>query len=151
MKVRQGFVSNSSSSSFIIGVGKIKDRSALKKLLPKSSYDCYCDILSTTALLNKNYHDYGVRGDWLTVIANVNSEPEVSIKFDPDGDDDYFVVNIGNNEGDQAFWRNDMGDLDYGRVNDEWFGGDQRKILEILKNKDLFHEVQYRIGVDRNG
>lgn len=35
MKIRNGFVSNSSSSSFIIGIAKVADEKALKKILKK--------------------------------------------------------------------------------------------------------------------
>lgn len=152
MKIRQGFVSNSSSSSFMIGIGKIKDKESFMELIKdiKNDYRCDCRVFSTTAILEGGDWDMPhFRGSELYVTAHVNNEPEVSIRFNHGGDDEYFVVNVGNNEGDSAFW--DGYELDYEKVDENWFVGDQGKLLQILKNKDLFHEVDYRIGAERDG
>jgi hypothetical protein len=41
MKIRNGFVSNSSSSSFIIGAARIKDSAAVKATLQSEGFPCY--------------------------------------------------------------------------------------------------------------
>jgi len=154
MKVRQGFVSNSSSSSFIVGVGKIKSLDSFQKWAKKNKVtlgtENYSDIrLKTTSdILKNDGWDFGVDGNQLYVEEPVNSGGRVYSDFDPAGDDFYCIVCIGNNEGDDQFWTGD--DMDYD-IDQSYFCGEQEAILEMLENGDLLEGVSSHFGAARNG
>ncbi len=156
MKIRKGFVSNSSSSSFIVGAGKIKDLAKFKARMKKdglssegSFYEKDIAIHSTTDLLeNQGGWDYGIEnGKTLCVTACVNSNPQVSTKFDPSKEEFYCIVNIGNDEGDDSFWNGD--EMNY-NIDVNYFGGNQAKVIELLQS-DLLKDCTWDVGVDRNG
>jgi len=162
VKTRQGFVSNSSSSSFIVGVAKIKksETAQFKKWLFDlnkergcQDYDRETQVLSTTDVLRAKDHSYFIECDGESVIvdAEVNTEPTVSIKLDASKDDEYFVVHIGNDEGDGNFWNEYSGNYDYDKVDEDYFTGYQKEILNVLMGSGFFSNVDYKIGAARNG
>jgi len=154
MKLRQGFVSNSSSSSFIVGVGKVKSLDALKKWAKDNKVtlgtENYSDIrLKTTSdILKNDGWDYGIEGPNLYVEEPVNSGGRVYSKFDVAGDDFYCIVCIGNDEGDQQFWNGY--DMDYD-IDQDYFTGDQAAILTMLEKGDILEDVSFNFGAERNG
>lgn len=168
MKIRTGFVSNSSSSSFIIGIGKVtkNKRSRFKEwynkiTLGNTFYEGEVNFLTSEEIFNKDVHDYipddieyDYDKDELVVKAPVNSEPEIRMPFDPldiDRDSEYFLVTLGNNEGDSAFYDYGSEELIYDKVDDDWFEEKQKKILDVLNSGDFFNDVRVKIGADRNG
>jgi hypothetical protein len=157
MKVRNGFVSNSSSSSFIIGLGKIKDigkfRSFLrKKGLKENSEYLYTMTTSELLAVPKCYWDIkaNVKSKLISVAANVNSSPYVSIHFDPAIEETFVIVNVGNNEGDKKFWNEHTQELEWDKVNDDWFEGEQAELISLLKSNILENAI-YLVGAERNG
>jgi len=154
VKTRQGFVSNSSSSSFIVGVGKVKSLDAFHKWAKKNKVtigtENYSDVrLKTTSdILKADGWDFGVRGETVYVEEPVNNGGEVSCDFDPAGDDFYCIVCIGNNEGDDQFWNGHDMDYDIGQ---DYFYGDQSAVLEMLESGDLLEGVSSNFGAARNG
>jgi len=158
MKIRSGFVSNSSSSSFIAGIGIIKDKEKFTKMLAElkekhgGKLEYGCNIRSTSEVLSPE-EAWEVRqdGSKAYVTAATNAEPEVSVSFDPSADESFFVVDFGNNEGDNDFWNEEFGEMEYDKVDRDWFVGGQKEILEILENRDLFKEVDHILGAGRDG
>jgi len=95
MKTRSGFVSNSSSSSFILAVGKIKDKIGLTNFLDGSGivdYDIVCPQKGK---------------------IQIESFMDSIFKKDCDDKSEYIVINIVNNEGDEKFTdQSEDGDID---------------------------------------
>ena len=162
MKTRQGFVSNSSSSSFIVGVAKVKKSKTaqfkkwlfdLNKERGCPDYDRETQVLSTMDVLRSEDQSYFMEydGSSVTVTAEVNTEPQVCIRVDSDKDDEYFVVHIGNDEGDGPFWDEYRGNYDYDKVDENYFIGYQKEILDVLMSSKFFSNVEYKIGAARNG
>ena len=143
MKIRSGFVSNSSSSSFMIGIAKVKDR---KK---------FDDFVKTT---NFKYEDFLFNNDtWINKIKNnnyvvsgcVNYEPEVSIPLKEVFDENVVYFNFGNDEGDTAFYdAND--DLDYD-IDLDFFPEYQQKIYKGWTEDAGLENIDKTFGADRNG
>jgi hypothetical protein len=167
MKHRNGFVSNSSSSSFVIGIGKIRpdaleDFTEWIESIPPSELSRYdFRFLSTSDILERDLKNeiVEVSEGVLSVTAEVNTEPKVSIPFDPNEDAKYFFVRIGNDEGDYEFMqdRNECrfgycyDHPNYDQVNDDWFGGVQRKIIDVLRSGKFFDKSVCEVGAERNG
>lgn len=170
MKYRTGFVSNSSSSSFMGGIGIITDYEKFKKW--KSSLDQF---------IQGEIHIYGSKEDnWNGVEETdnliylgmpVNSEPEISISkkeiekhqnnipveklaknklLDNHFDDVVYFV-IGNDEGDSAFVDSSGSDLDYD-INLDFFDKDQQRLYkEFGSNESGIICTNKIFGADRNG
>jgi hypothetical protein len=158
MKIRNGFVSNSSSSSFIIGVGKIKAnkleelQKEIESIKDEIEYNDDVEIANLKELKEKNSYNFRLHEKYIEVAAQINWEPSVSIKIDSIEDEGKFlVVNVGNDEGDGMFWNEDTDELNYDIVTEDFFVGYQKKLLDILKNKEYFEDVEYNIGAGRNG
>ena len=156
MKTRQGFVSNSSSSSFIVGVGKIKDIKDFKKWakdneVPLGSYDDYSGlrIVSTTDLVEKSSWDFGINeNNDLWVEEPTNDCGRVSTPLDHSSEDLYCIVCIGNDEGDDYFWNGD--DYDYA-IDSSYFDGYQQDILQMLIDSKLLEKSEHNYGAGRHG
>ena len=60
------------------------------------------------------------------------------------------MVNVGNDEGDDVFWNEESGELEWWKVDEGWFHGDQAKCIDVLKS-DKLENVDWRLGAERNG
>ena len=153
MKKRNGFVSNSSSSSFIIGIGKIKDETEVVKVLKEFKDEHCVEVLIHTHGLNSSFDKYGVGEsslDFYNVEAYVNSCPKVSLdKSKLKDGDKVLMVSVGNNEGDSDFWNEATGDMEYD-IDESYYDSGQQKIFELFRSNALEH-VELHYSVERNG
>ncbi len=140
MKIRQGFVSNSSSSSFIAVFAKINDSANVSRL---GDY-----IKTGKELIEMNYNDYAYLccGDW----AGVEVMPE---KEDLDPEAKYIIFESwgGAGDDDSDFWEG--GDDGYMNYNVELTDFDigEQEVYNSVTEENGFTEVNKGFGAGRNG
>lgn len=152
MRYRTAFVSNSSSSSFILGLGKIKDLNTFIDFCSRKSIKTSGRIYTTTVLLEDNFsiHDpcFSISENKLNLSEDFTS-PGIEIPFDPSKEEYYFVIDIENNEGDASFHSPILDKMDY-NITEDYFEGEQAEILKLFKSA-LFENAKYKFGAYRNG
>ncbi len=151
MKIRNGFVSNSSSSSFILAIGKVTDREKLEKFLEKHNINKYnWQILNVKDITTKSnfYHSVYITSKYIT---GEGFQGSVSIdKTLLQSDDNFFFLSIFNDEGDNTFRTDPDGcDLDYS-IDLSFFNEDQQAVYDYLEENGLIH-VDKTYGAGRNG
>jgi hypothetical protein len=146
MKIRSGFVSNSSSSSYIIGVGKVVDREKLESYLKEHKIDkSDYEIVTTRELVDSTSWKYIFRKDKLIVEA-FNGD-EVSINVNTNKDDTYITIYVCNNEGDGCFMTDEDSDINYD-IDDNFFDENQQAILGDIEGVEKYISSY---GAARNG
>ena len=175
MKVRQGFVSNSSSSSFMIALAFINDPTKAKNFFDKykTIENGWCEIISSEeakklAYGPVNHHilsfnsykfyllatnrDYCVSLDyrkrteiWENLPIHEQAKNLLGQVGTPIG-----YLYIMNDEGDGRFWDEEADDLDY-NIGLDFFSEEQRKCYEgfIPENGLIFIDKMF--GAARNG
>ena len=141
MKIRQGFVSNSSSSSFIVGVAKIEDKEKFDII--KNDYIKVLKVgdIKNNWSINKNDR----------IISIESFQASVDIYMEHLTEEDYIaIININNNEGDDAFYCNDDYDIDYD-IDSDFFDKDQQELFEIFTEKNGLSNIDLTYGAGRNG
>lgn len=169
MKYRSGFVSNSSSSSFMGGIGIITDFEKFEKW--KASFDRFIQEDLTIYDGENRWNDINEYDAAISIGMPVNSEPEVSlnkeeiekhqnnIPIDKQAKNKllgnnysnvvYFV--IGNDEGDEAFMNYERDGLDYSIGLDHFDKDQQRLYKEFGSSESGLICGDKTFGVDRNG
>jgi hypothetical protein len=154
MKIRNGFVSNSSSSSFIVGVAKINDYNEFEKYLENNNIKLNYEVkvMTLSNIKESNSYDMHVNNDRIYVDS---FQTDVSLNIKDCKDEDLFlIVNICNNEGDSYFMTSDDDyDIDYD-IDMSFFDIHDSKVYDAFYNEesglDLSKsEVYY--GAGRNG
>lgn len=156
MKIRLGFVSNSSSSSFIIGLAVVKDMSKYKKYIEENSIDKDI-ILKTYKELKENppWHIDRITDKEITLDSFDGGEVSIDTREIKDGTHILIYCFFGN-EGDYAF----MGQYEDGTDSDinydidfDFFDKTQQNTIDMFVNKDEagLEKVEWTYGADRNG
>lgn len=158
MKIRDGFVSNSSSSSFIIGLGKVSDLNKFEALMKKKNLDFtkprwdLCASLHSLRSIKENetdLYDLKLEGNDLILECEYSGR---SINLDVSNysdDDKIFVLQIHNNEGDcdseltEAVYEGQELSLDY--------FGEQASWVTDISEKHGIQDWTVTYGCARNG
>lgn len=157
MKTRNGFVSNSSSSSFIIGVAKVLDKEKLLNIVKDLDN---CKIFTKKGLevyaLSRASYDFSIWDGYITLKAHTNNAEECWADLSDEKESDFFIVNTSHGEEDGPFMRNDgFYGLDYSIVNEDYFKKnypDSYELLQLLKGvKGITECKSFKYGVSRCG
>lgn len=159
MKIRSGFVSNSSSSSFIIGYGIIKDKKAFQEYCNKhklrysesKEYDdcCVSDIfvIESASHLSKNLRIIEGGNDTELIMPN---------DYNHYYNNSILRVQIQNDEGDSAFseydyYTGDWVDLNYKKAEDiDFYCPEQQAVIRMFE-EPFIKEGKVIYGAERNG
>jgi hypothetical protein len=151
MKIRSGFVSNSSSSSFIVGVAKIVDKDKLIAHLAEQSIKL--DNFNISVVGPNEYENNSISFSIRKDIAKAESfQTESSVKVSSPTDE-FLVVNIVNNEGDGCFMADDDSDLDHD-IGYDFFDGTQQAVIDLFGTENIGLDIKssdVSYGAGRNG
>lgn len=145
MKVRQDFVTNSSSSSFIGIFARISDEEKANQVIQrhKLEYDIKTGRKILEEMIHKYFYGYGA--DW----AGVDLTP----RKDSISEDAKYIIwesYGGAGDGDYAFDPEGWGDMDYD-VNLEDFEDEEQEIFNAINEENGFADIDYGYGAGRNG
>lgn len=174
MKIRKGFVSNSSSSSFMGGIGIVKDMEKFKKWIEKihnlgiNEHDIR--IVDPEEEANISYSELDSDSESWIVYMPINSEPSVSLNKTEafkalnnipeaqkaknallDNVSNIIIFSIGNDEGDGQFQMIDDWEVDYD-IDLDFFPKEQQRLYKEFGSKESGIVCADKIfGAGRNG
>jgi hypothetical protein len=146
MKTRYGFVSNSSSSSFILGYGLIKDSNKLNDYFETNNIK-----ISYNVNIKKQYEPFEyqneneLRGGNCTTL---NIPEDLYLKGD------ILIVNILNDEGDEMFYNEFSEEFDYDKAKEiSFYNTEQQALINLFNNSDIIKQNNRQVvfGAERNG
>jgi hypothetical protein len=155
MKIRSGFVSNSSSSSFIIGYGVIKDNDKLNEYLEKNKiklrvswYDGVTIKKQGEVFKKDKFYNEDEQLLQVTNYKNIKIPEEINKKHD------VLIVRICNDEGDEMFYDEEFEELNYEKAEIiNFYNDEQKAIIRLFYEKDIIDQSKYQLifGAERSG
>ena len=125
MKIRNSFVSNSSSSSFITGYGVIDTK----------KYDELIKFIKERCDYNESFL-IGLKKDLDLIYTNVSVDDSIS------DTDLILVVNYWNGEGDSEFY-DSWGEPDYTKASDiNFYSEEQQELIHALSEGTFFDKTK---------
>lgn len=157
MKIRSGFVSNSSSSSFIIGVGLVRPgkEQEVAKIYGESNVESLMDMI-TEIHHRPRWGVPQVHDDGTIALEAFNSHSvEITRIWDKLKElnlDDVKIVHF-NERGDEPEYDDETGSYNYDWYDDaDAFGPELEKKYNLLRdNRELFIEGEVNCGGDYDG
>ncbi len=149
MKIRTDYVTNSSSSSYLIAAAIVTDKVEFFKWLKKYRYlleESSCYLMSGN---DSNRFSVGSIIDDYFILESFNS----SIRLNSKINEDDFIVYVDGYEGsDNDFWDEENEEYDYD-VDISFFSDklDMMKLFNELKDNPVFKDFKYSVGAGRDG
>lgn len=172
MKRRQGFVSNSSSSSFIIGAGIVKDVNAVQSVLDKNvgKYDYYMASIDDMLIELAEKYEKNQKFGWETyrikhtrdlmgniTIQSVETEgftgDTVSVKLDgmPFSTRIVMVNMTGSADEDDFSVYDEDGEFSHYDYDNVELSPEEDEILGMFYNREMFSVGESSFGAGRDG
>lgn len=151
MKVRSCFVSNSSSSSFIMGCGIVINEDALDKYVKEHNITDL-EVESVKNLLSGEYSSWSANVSEYRLSVESFTYDEVSVvieNLDPDTKIAFFYE-IGPHD-DSDFYDEDGEYCDYDIDLEGDFNKDQEAMAELMYDTDIIKDGEVSMGAGRNG
>jgi len=149
MKIRSGFVSNSSSSSFILGIAEVLDEGKLRAYMKKhniqESYDV--KIVDENDTYEHIYSTVKVNKDGVATADNWATDVSTKLQNQPAK---IFVLNTSGHHDDCDFWNGDWYDYD---IDLSDFGDDKQMLYNMFSDPEsgLSMDGQVTYGAGRDG
>ena len=141
MKIRNGFVSNSSSSSFIIGIARITNEKKLREYIERNNIT-NVNIIDLENI--KNSWELNIR-DNKVYLESFVSDISTTIK----NDTDKFVYLDSYSGNDSDFWNGDEYDYD---IDLDFFDSDEIPAYELFHMKNIgIVDADTSYGAGRDG
>lgn len=145
MKIRSGFVSNSSSSSYIIGVGRVADETALVEYCNKNHIDY--KIVTTKEILEFKFNWSYIKrviNEMTYLVNNAFDGNEVMLEIDPNINEKFVSINHS-----EEMEESEDGETNYD-IDSGYFNKTGQAIFDIASCSFVKNwEVSY--GAGRNG
>jgi hypothetical protein len=149
MKFRDGFVSNSSSSSFMIGIAKVKDANAVLNFIKSHGLGSAMRLVQYPPAESGRYSEFDTDNELGRVSIGSFRGDEVSVSGLKDGDV-FVVLDYAGSEGDHAFmdeWSNVEYDIDIG-----FFNANLEEAYSFFgHNNDIIQDGDAMYGAGRDG
>lgn len=157
MKKRKGLVSNSSGSSFIIGLGIVKNVDALIKEIEATGckmiteYGISIGIKTVFELLEDQNYDAPLISANKILLESFDDYIEKNISEKDFAEDTTFVfVNITNGEGDNPFI-DEYGTYDFSVATEDYFDEEQQNLIRLFRKSKNIIDGVIKFGAGRDG